>query len=244
MKVRKIVAPLANNSVRSIQRGTADTETEPDKITYFITLFDKNQPPERAFQNILNILVFNGREYGIQNQNWFSFSKFDFQLPFDYALFSVDKSCQGAILSSAEAIQQHAGYLRKCKGGLHVLNKFLDKYAPWMLFLLADGGKTRLEKKNVQNWYDSVKKIFGSTERSIPPFIYTRKLNGVFYTTLLFRDKSAYKEYKELGKVFVEGIEVQIKGWEDLDDPSSPLYELKANITHHRFSEQTTGKIY
>ena len=213
--------------------GTTDRDRAPDptKDTYFLALFNKTQTTEETFTKVFDIIISNGKKYDLSlNKDSFIFEKFDFELPFDHAVFSVDESCQGAILSSAEAIHQHIGYLKKCKNSLVPLKGFLDKYAPWMLFLLADGGKMVLEKKAFENWYESAQKIFGSAETTILPYFYPREFNGVHYSTLIFRDKSAYNELKKIKKVFINDMEVKILDWGSLSEGSCPLSPLKAQI--------------
>ena len=227
-------------------RSVRSMATEPGKDSYFLALFNKKKSTEETFTKVLDIIISNGQKCGLKlNKDSFIFEKFDFELPFDYVLFSIDRAAQGAILSSIEVINQHVGYIKKFTASLKAMRRFLDKYTPWTLFLVANQGNRRLKSKWVRKWFRSAQTLFGSNQKLLSsPFIYSREFTGVSYTTLIFRDKTAYNGLKKVKKVFIKDMEVNILDWDSLSQGACLLRQVRTQIEKGLDPADGTSEIF
>ena len=226
----------------STQQGMRNA---PQKASYFMTHFNRNQPQQATFSNIIQIFREKGRRFGLNlHLDSFKFEAYNVDLPFDYVLFTVDRKAQKIIFSNLKAINMQARYLKESNDRVQVLRDFLDMYSSNMLFVLADRGNTPLQKEVAQSWCESILAVIATIDDSSLPYVYSKEYQGIHYTTLIFNEQKIYQKFKEkiFDNVFINDAEAEVLDWDSLDDESCPLHDLKDQISNYLNNYGSIGR--
>ena len=212
--------------MRSTDHQTIDLPQNCIEKKVFLALLDDTKRIEELIIGIDWILDQNAEENGDDlPKDSYKFQKFSICLPFDYMIISIKESkALDAFKESRKSIRALAGYIQ-LYDDVKRLTPFLDRFSNKIIILEM---RTQLDNKSIREWAGSV---VSSVRQPGNLLIYTKKLNGVFCSTLVFKNNFEAESFRWLQQARIQNQRALIYSWgEVLNSKTCPFSSIFRNV--------------
>ena len=198
------------------------------KIEYFFALLNKNHSVKRSSQRIKMILdsvAEMKRKKMTFSEGFFVHKECLISLPFEAFIIQADKSQKTVFEQSQSKIKSIALCMEDYRGP-ETIQTFMEKVSQVMVFILPKNQSSDLNCDKLKEWYCSSYPGTWSEEAGAP-FIKEIIFEQNYFYSLILPNILIFKQIKKKNEHNVEGTDVEIFDWDDLDDPSCPLSSCK-----------------